>query len=151
MNNAIPTITAAVTRLEQNLIAMQASRERLQRAKQAVASGQFAAAPGAATTHTATEDAPPDAATAARLQGRANAMDATFELMQQRVMGDISGAMQRLDGLARFNSDMARATAPASWATPRHSATTAAVASATTQADVIDVEAKDISARTAAP
>ena len=143
MNTTPPTIT----RIQQNLIAMQASRERLQRATQAVASGQFEAAPG--NTHTTTDDAPPDPTTA-RLQGRANAMDATFELMQQRVMGDIIGAMQRLDGLARFNADVARATAPTSWAAPQHSDTTASTA-ATPQADVIDVEAKDISTRTAAP
>lgn len=144
MNTTPPT----VTRMQQNLIAMQASRERLQRATQAVASGQFEAAPGNA--HTATEDALPDPVTTARLQGRANALDATFDLMQQRVMDDISGAMHRLDGLARFNADVARASAPASWARPQQNDTTDTTA-ATQHPDVIDVEAKEVSARTATP
>lgn len=147
MNPTTPT----VTRLQHNLVAMQASRERLQRATQAIASGQFAAAPGTAETpYAATDDAPPDAATATRLQGRANAMDTTFVLLQERVMDDISGAMQRLDGLARFNAEVARTTAAASWAAPQHRNTPAAPATKP-QADVIDVVAKDISARTAAP
>lgn len=127
MNNIPPLLSS----LQRNMEAMQASRARLRLATEAIARRQF--------DNTAPSDinTPLTADTAARLEGRANVMDATLDLLQQRVMTDISGAMQRLDALARFNTSSANTPAAPDPASPPAGATGA-------QADVIDVEARDV-------
>jgi len=123
--------------LELNLQAMQASRDRLRRATQAIAGGQFANPVSNASNPQPLQTA------ALRTERMGNVMDAAFELMQKRVMTDISGAMDRLDALSQFNTTTAQTAYQATQAAsqePSHASS-----------DVIDVQAKDISATPPTP
>lgn len=69
---------------------------------------------------------------ASRGQGVASTIDAAFDSLRQRVVGDIHGAMDTITRLEQFNAQVAQAAAR-----PEHRARPA-------PADVIDVEAKDL-------
>jgi hypothetical protein len=134
MNAPLHTLST----IQQNIAATQASRARLRSVAQAISGGQFDQAP--------TADAPQHGAGSPleRSEMMANAMDATFALIQQRVVGDIRGAMHHLDAVARFKTAAAQADYTAT-----HTTTSPAQAHTSgqphPQGDVVDVQAKDIS------
>jgi DNA-binding NtrC family response regulator len=114
-------IANPLSSLRHSLDAMQTSRDRLRRVAAAIASGQFDGLSHPVDTSSAA------AGISARLEGRANALDAAYEQMQRRVMEDISGAMQRMDAVASFSAAATRAVTPIRG-----------------QETVIDVQAKEV-------
>jgi len=125
--------------LQRNIDAMKASQERFRQATLALAGGQFESpgVPAPAVSHLATTTA------AVRTARVANAIDATFELMQERAMADIYNATQRTDALARFNA----AHAQTAYAAARGPSASTQAAPPTPQGEVVDVEAIDVTAR----
>lgn len=134
MNAPLHTLST----IQQNIAATQASRARLRSVAQAISGAQFDQAP--------TTDPQQHGAVnpLERSEMMANAMDATFALMQQRVVGDIRGAMHHLDAAARFKTATAQADYAATHTTPSP-AQSHTPGKPHPQGDVIDVEAKDIS------
>lgn len=122
---------AILTNIQQNIAATQANRERLRLVSQAISGGQFDKTPVTGEQHGLNNPF-------SRSEMMANAMDATFELMQQRVIGDLHGAMNHLDAVARFKTASAQADFAASHPAP-------VTDKPNPTGDVIDVEAKDIS------
>ena len=124
MNDANTPHAAALSSMQRSLQAMQTSRDRLRRTTAAIASGELDALAPAATSGAAHEGF------STRLQGRAGALEAAYEQMQQRVLHDISSAMQRVDAMASFSAS---------------GATSAQVEpEANAENNVIDVQAKEV-------
>lgn len=129
--------------MQRNMDAMAASRERLHQATQAVAGGQFEQASFDAP---ASASAPLDASSL-RTERMANTIDATFGLMQERVLADVRNAMHRMDRLARFNTSNAQA----AFAVAHDVNASTPSAPSTSQDQVIDVVVKEVATGPATP